>query len=230
MGPTMGVGSPCSVPSPLVEAAVLHELVLLMGWKGLRALEPSLPPQPPERLDKVLELQAASGRLPGLYPLRRAVEAGVVRRVVYLDVDGVLARMLGDAVLDVYGSRGRLRCDGCGGGRRWMGSPSDRMCGCGVEGVEDYVAVGGRPSQRVLAEAVYEVTSARAVVLAGMPYDAIGSSLALLAAKYTLLYLPEGEEPPGWLEPGYSRLDCSLAQLLGMLLARAAGEESQQSL
>ena len=211
MGPTARMGSPCSVPSPLLEAARARELVFVLGWRAVAGM--GLPEEPPGELGELLRLQAEAGRLRVVELLRGLRDSGAVRRIVYLGDDGVLARSLGGFVLDVYGSRGRMKCGRCGR-RWWMRSVGDRFCPeCGGEGVEDYVPPGGRPHQRVLAEAIYEVSSAQAVVFGGVELDTIALSLAVLAARFSRLYTLPDTELPGYMLPFTGRLNCSLEQL-----------------
>jgi hypothetical protein len=211
-----GMGSPCSVPSPLLEAARARELVLVLGWRAIAGW--GLPEEPPQELRELIKLQLGAGGAEAVRLLGLLRDRGLVRRIVYLGDDGVLARSLGGFVLDLYGSRGRMRCSRCGR-RWWMRSVEDRRCPhCGGEGVEDYVPLGGRPHHRLLAEAIYEVTSAQAVVAGGLELDTITLSLTVLAAKLSKLYTLRGTRPPDYMRQSASTLDCTMQQLATTLL------------
>jgi hypothetical protein len=107
-----------------------------------------------------------------------------------------------------------------------MRDSRDRVCPlCGGEGVEDYVREGGRPSQRVLAEAIYEVTSAQAVVAGGLKLDTITVGLLVLAARYSNLYILQDTDVPRYLNRVSSRLNCSLSDLLESLIGALKLEE-----
>ena len=143
-------------------------------------------------LAEPLEVYDAAARTrtgQGLELLRAALERGVVRRVVYLGVDGALPRLIGgEQVLDVYGSAPRLRCTRCG--RKWWLEEGTVCPGCGAPGQRDY---HDAPRSRLLGEAIYELTTASTVAVHGLgePPLALGAVLALAASRFTRVALLE---------------------------------------
>ncbi len=186
--------------------------VLILG--GLPGGELGLPPPPPlsAGLEAVrgwaLSALPAAGRLAVL--LERLAGAGVVRRVVYLGVDGVLSRLLGGLVVEPYGSVLRLRCP-CG---RLV--PLEEGCprGCGP-GSPDVVEPGEPPRRRLLAEAIYEATTADVVVACCTGGSPLAVTLALAASRFTPLVAVGGEPLLGWAAAARS------SSLLGLLEAAA---------
>ena len=130
--------------------------------------------------------------------LAEALERGLVDRVIYFGVDGVLARLApGDAVLELYGSVIRGKCTRCG--RRHPvaepprgGAPRCRECGAPL--APDIVWRGELPRQRVVSEAVYEATTAGLLLACCLEGDMLASTLAASATRFTRLILL-GEDP-----------------------------------
>jgi len=119
--------------------------------------------------------------------LLRVLAQGSENRVIYLGDDGVLPYLLGERVLDLYGSRTRLRCRSCGY-RWWIIDGYTRCPNCGSTSYEpDYTGKGQRPRQRLLLEALYEVTSADVVYFSEMhdPPETIEVLMLLVATKFT---------------------------------------------
>ncbi|KSW10722.1 hypothetical protein CF15_08025 [Pyrodictium occultum] len=125
-------------------------------------------------------LRRGGGRL--LERLRRGLESGAVRSIVYLGADGALSRLLSRGVVEVYGAVSRLRCPRCG--RRWWIDEGERCPRCGGPGEPDYSET---PRRRQLEEAIYELTTAEAVAVHGLgePPPVLGSVLALAASRFT---------------------------------------------
>ncbi|ABM81296.1 hypothetical protein [Hyperthermus butylicus] len=158
------------------------------------------------------ELHRAAERARYVRLLAQLAGNQVISRIIYFGDDGVLARLLGEKVLDVYGSRGRMKCSSCG--YRWwyiVDGPA-RCPQCGGEGIEDYVPSGAAPRQKLLAEAVYEATTADAVLVHGIGSEAIPLLLALIASKHTRVYL---------LEPGNEILESLGLERIGLTLTNA---------
>jgi hypothetical protein len=127
--------------------------------------------------------------------LKKLFSTGRENRLIYLGDDGVLAYVFGDRVLDLYGSRTRLRCRRCG--HRWWITESDTCPMCGSRDFEhDYVRIGERPRERRLLEAIYEATSADIVVFDSLhdPPENIELLLLLVARRFTKVYL-SGNRP-----------------------------------
>jgi len=147
--------------------------------------------------------------------LERFLEENPENRVIYLGDDGVLARVFGDRVLDLYGSRTRLRCNTCG--HRWWLDEGYRRCPvCGSEDYgPDYTAPGQRPRQRRLLEALYEVTSADKVFFNGLGEEPelIELLLLLIATKFAKEVAVIGRKPG--IVPREIRVMGSLDGVLG---------------
>ena len=106
-------------------------------------------------------------------------------RIIYLGDDGVLARVFGDRVLDLYGSRTRLHCRECG--YRWWIDQGKQCPRCGSTNYEpDYTPPGERPLQKKILEALYEVTSSDDAYFAEPrdPPELIELLLLLIALRF----------------------------------------------
>ncbi len=117
-------------------------------------------------------------------------------KIIYLGDDGILARVFGDRVLDLYGSRTRLRCRECG--HRWWIDRGKQCPSCGSTSYEpDYTPPGERPLQKRMLEALYEVTSSDKAyfVEPKNPPELIELLLLLIALKFTDKVTVIGEPP-----------------------------------
>ncbi len=117
-------------------------------------------------------------------------------RVIYLGDDGILARVLGDRVLDLYGSKTRLRCRECG--YRWWIDQGQQCPRCGSTSYEpDYTPPGERPPQKKILEALYEVTSSDEAyfVEPRSPPELIELLLLVIAHKFANKVIVIGEPP-----------------------------------
>lgn len=146
--------------------------------------------------------------------LRMFLAENSENRVIYLGDDGILARVFGDRVLDLYGSRTRLRCKECG--HRWWIDQGQRCPRCGPTSYEpDYTPPGERPSQKKILEALYEVTSSDEAyfVEPRNPPELIELLLLLIALKFANRVTVIGE-PPSYVRD-VVRIGGTLSIILG---------------
>ena len=128
--------------------------------------------------------------------LGRFLDENPENRIIYLGDDGILARAYGDRVLDLYGSRTRLRCRECG--HRWWIDRGKQCPRCGSTSYEpDYTSPGERPPQKKILEALYEITSSDEAyfVEPKNPPELIELLLLLIALKFTDKVTVIGEPP-----------------------------------
>ncbi len=188
-----GVLSPCSVltlanqpmamPLARVQTVMALKKVLILNDKWLaRVLGPRC-------AEDTAVFRECAKRLRGTEEYRvlgRFLDENPENRVIYLGDDGILARVFGDRVLDLYGSRTRLRCRKCG--HRWWIDQGQQCPHCSSTSYEpDYTPPGERPPQKKILEALYEVTSSDEAyfVEPRNPPELIELLLLIIALKFT---------------------------------------------
>lgn len=136
------------------------------------------------------------------YPiLRRFLDENRENRVIYLGDDGILAYIFGDRVLDLYGSRTRLRCRDCGY-KWWINQGHTRCPRCGSASYEpDYIPPGKQPPGKRILETLYEITSSDEAYFAEPknPPELIEILLLVIALKFATKVTVIGK-PPSYVE------------------------------
>ena len=206
-------------------------VVLLLGRKALGAPEPREAGEPGDPVEAwrlarpTVEWHLEALKRPPLLVelLARLRDAGLVSRIIYTGRDGLLARLLGETVLDLYGSLPRARCPRCGR-RRWLdGIPGEPpSCpGCGWPMAPDAVWRGSPPPRRLLGEAIYEATTADLLVACCLDRETLPVTLALGASRFTRLLLVGEDWLP--LPPGSRRVEAGLNLLAETVLRASTG-------